>query len=158
MCDFLEGQPTEESKLDDAGAPRAYLLEGRHRCVNGEHIRMRGNRDVCGMGQRDVRRTTAPFRAAIRASHIHEDFSHDVRSQSEEVGTALPLYVLPVHESRVGFVEQCGRLEHVAAPFAGHRPRSEAVQFVVNGGSESVECFDVALRPGDEQLRDVGFG
>ena len=61
---------------------------------------------------------TGPAASAILpAGEIHKYESHEVRCNTEEVGTALEVLSMLLNEFGVGLVEQCGGLKGVAGAF-----------------------------------------
>jgi len=64
-----------------------------------------------------VNRVAAALCATVRASMIHEDSSHQLRSQCEEVRAVLPPDVLLIYQLQIGFVYKRSRLQCMAAGY-----------------------------------------
>ena len=87
--------------------------------------------------------------------HVDEDAAHDLRGGPEEMRPVLPLHVLPVHQPQVRLVDERRRLQEVARTLAGHLPRRQPVQLVLDHGGQGLERRRIAATPGDQELCDV---
>ena len=65
---------------------------------------------------------------------IHQNPSHQLGRNGEEVGAVLPSHVLVVHQSQVSFVDQSGRLQAVTTALPAHVVGRQPAQFVVHDG------------------------
>ena len=70
------------------------------------------------------------------------------------MGAVLPAYVFQVHQAYVGFVDESGGLQSVAARLASHEALGKPVQLFVNENGQAFQRFFVALFPGVQQKRD----
>jgi hypothetical protein len=81
--------------------------------------------------------------------------SHDLSSKPEEMSAVLPLDILPIYQTHVGFVYERGGLEYVACALCGHVAAGYAVQLGVDQGGEMLQRRTITVVPGDEQLSDL---
>ena len=108
--------------------------------------------------ERDLLRAAAALGREVLARVVDEDAAHQLRGETIELGAVLPLRLTLVHETHVGLVHEGGRLERVAGILAAHRRGRPAVQLGVDDGKQALARGLVALAPGAEHLRDIGFG
>jgi hypothetical protein len=76
-----------------------------------------------------------------------------VRGNGKEVGAILRRILY--HQAHVSFVNQRGRLQNMAGPFALHVGASHAAQFVIHQRNQSIGCFLVARAELRQQTRYV---
>jgi hypothetical protein len=86
---------------------------------------------------------------------VHEDASHHLGRDAEEVCAILPLHGALVYQAHVSLVNQSGCLQCVTGLFTSQVTRGLAAQFLVNDRHQLVERLFVAATIANEQLRDV---
>jgi hypothetical protein len=89
---------------------------------------------------------------------VHQDPPHHLEREAEEMRPVLPVGVSLVDESKVGLVDQGGRLQDVSlrlAPKSGRRP---ATPFEVDDRDEFVPRGEIASAPRVQESRHVGVG
>ena len=65
---------------------------------------------------------------------VHEDLSHGMGGNGQEMGTALPIDTPWSGKLQIDFVDQRGRLKRMALSFPAQVPRGERSHFGVNVG------------------------
>jgi hypothetical protein len=81
--------------------------------------------------------------------------SHGLGRRGEKVSAALPLNVLRRCQPEIRFVDECRRLEHVAAALARHVSPGDPAQLRLNRRQQLVQSCVVAGLPREKQLGDV---
>ena len=89
---------------------------------------------------------------------VHQDPAHHFGRQREEVRSILPIGVSLVDESKVGLVDESGRLQDVPRPLAPKSGRRPAAQFLMDDRYELVPRGEIASAPRVEQSRHVAIG
>ena len=89
---------------------------------------------------------------------VHQDPAHHLGRHREEVRSILPIRASLVDESKIGLVDQGGRLQNVSpwlAPKPGRRPAS---QFLVDDHHELIPRGEIASAPCVQKSRHVVVG
>src|SRR5262249_38710113 len=143
--DFLHGQPAKIAEFDDARLPRIQLLESAQRLMYGEYLM----RTIAG-NQGDVVESdpdclAATLGAQLSARMVHQNASHKLCGYGKKLAAALPLGMALRGQLDVGLMYQRGRLQGVVGTLLAQATRRQAVQFVVDSGSELDSSFFVVL-------------
>ena len=81
--------------------------------------------------ERDQRVAVAALGRAVPAGVVHEDLTHELRGDRDEMGAVGPvLSRAPAHQAHEGFVDERRRLQGVAGPLAAQVRRRQSVQLV----------------------------
>ena len=86
-----------------------------------------------------------PF--ALAFAEIDKDPAHQPGGHGEKVRPVLPVHVLRIRQPQVGLVYEGGGLKAIARSFAAHAPPSDALQLLMDKGSQSGERGLVARSP-----------
>ena len=89
---------------------------------------------------------------------VHQDPTHHLGRHREEVRSTLPIRASLVDESKVGLVDQGGRLQDVSRLFAPKPGRRSASQFLVNDHHELIPRGEIASAPCVQKSRHVVVG
>ena len=105
--------------------------------------------------QQDALQTTAALVGVAPARVIHQNLTHGARRDGEEVRAVLPVDRGLVHQSQVGLVDQCRRLQRVTDPLLGHLPASDVLQLGVDDRQDAFERGFIALTKRLESKRQI---
>ncbi|HXI29534.1 MAG TPA: hypothetical protein VNG89_13945 [Vicinamibacterales bacterium] len=101
---------------------------------------------------------TAPPPRFVRTPRSREDdehAAHQPRRHRQEMRPALPVDVLDVDQSQIGFVDQLGRLHAVVRPLAVQAPAGDLPQFVEDERHQRIQSRLVPFPPGLEKNRHL---
>jgi hypothetical protein len=99
----------------------------------------------------DAVETAGATLGIVLAGVVDEDLTHDVGSEADEVGAAVPVDVF-AGEAEVGFVDEGGGLESVVGALAAHVGLGEAVELGVDEREEALGGGGVAVVHSLEEL------
>ena len=85
-------------------------------------------RDRHVVDERDLHPAAAPLQVLLRTREVAEDAPHQPCGHGEEVRAILPVHAARFDQAQVRFVHECGGLQAVARPFAGHTGLGDPVQ------------------------------
>src|ERR1022692_785897 len=86
---------------------------------------------------------------------LYQNPPHQLARNRKEMGAALPLHALVIHQSHVGFIHQGRSLQAVAGALVFHVVLRQSVQLFVDDGSQPVEGTLVSVTPGAEERADI---
>src|SRR5262245_26605065 len=99
--------------------------------------------------QSDPLPPAAPLEGFLATSIFNQDSAHGLGRGSEEVAAAVPaLDLVHVYEAKVGFMDQCRRLERLARFFLSQLRRRQLAQLVIDQGQELLCGGRIALDGG----------
>ena len=125
------------------GSTRGERVQG---IIEGDEVDGRVVAHDGGFVQRDVLNAASTFEV-VPSRSLHENATHQLRGDGEEVRSILPLHPLVVDQADVGLVDQRGGLEAVVGSLAPHVPVGEPAEFGVHDGRQRVERAVVAVAP-----------
>ena len=105
-----------------------------------------------------VNGTAATFLASPVAGGLHQDPSHHLRRDSEEVRAIPPFDSIDVYQPQVRLVHQRRRLQRMIGPLLAHIAPCETVELLIDQRDQSVEGGSVALAPRSEELGGSAVG
>jgi hypothetical protein len=79
-----------------------------------------------------MNRTATTFLALPVAGELHQDPSHHLRCDSEEVRAIPPFDSIDVDQPQVRLVDQRRRLQRMIGPLLAHIAPCETVQLLIN--------------------------
>ncbi len=85
------------------------------------------------------------------AGIIHQDAAHEPSADREEMSTVVPLDVLNVDEPEIGFVDQRGGLQSVAATLVHQAALRDLAQLRINQDKDSLQSVAISAAPGSQQ-------
>lgn len=103
----------------------------------------------------DLHRRGAAFEGVAPARMVHEDASHDLRGDREELRPIVPVHVALRIESQPRFVRERSRLKRMAVALVPERQLCLPPQLVVHEGRNGVACLRVARTPRAQEIGDV---
>ena len=159
LRDLLYGEAAEVAQLDDAGLAGTLSRETRESFVDGDNFVDPLRRDGEFVVHVDAVKTAGAALGAVGARVIDQKLTHDVGSEAEEVGAAVPVDVLD-GEAEVGLVDERGGLEGRVGTLASHVGLGKAMQLRVNERQQTACGGGVAAVHGFEELGDftrIGF-
>ena len=109
-----------------------------------------------GLIQRDMLHAASAFEV-MTSCMLDQNTAHQLRGHREEMGPILPLHPLVIHQAHIGFIDQRGRLEAVAAALTSHVAVRQAAELRIDDRRQLVERELVSVAPGAEQLADVVY-
>jgi len=155
MRRFVDRQAAERAKLDDPGQFRVDGFQPTERFIqrqDGHRVR-RG--DVLCFVDRHTAHAVAPLAGAVTTGVIDQDPAHDLRRDTKEVGSILPIDLTLVDQPDVHLMNEGRRLQGVVGSFAPQLPRGNAPELRVDERQQLIERGPVAATPIAEQRRDV---
>jgi hypothetical protein len=78
---------------------------------------------------------------------VNENAAHQRRGHGEEMRAILPLHAIELDDPQVGFVDERGRLQGVAGPFALQIAMRDPAQLVVDERDDFVSRGAVLAAP-----------
>lgn len=106
--DFVHAQAAEITKLDDAAFARVVFGQIFQGFVERQDIGRGFAGNVDGFVQRQGRFAFSAFGGGVRARVIHQNVSHQMRRDADEVCAVLPVRRLLADQLQVRFVDQRG--------------------------------------------------
>jgi hypothetical protein len=88
----------------------------------------------------------------------HQDASHHLSGDSEEVRPILPAYLVLVDESEVNLAHQGRGLEGMSRPFPAEKTGRLAVQLFIDQREQRLQCLRIAGAARDQPLRHLSLG
>ena len=155
MGRFVDREPAKRTKLDDLDEVSVQFLqaiEGLIECENGHPV---CSGDVPGFIDWDSGRPLAPFARPVTTGVIDQDAAHDVRGDTEEMRSVLPVHPPLIDEADERLVDKGGRLQSVVGALAPKLTGGNASELRIDEGQQPVERSPVAATPIAEQRRDV---
>jgi hypothetical protein len=152
---LLDRHPAEEPALDEPGVAwvqRRQIVQGDIEVEDPVGLD-RGKIGCFRNGH--VRRASSSLDAPSPSRVAHEDVSHGLRGDREEVGARLPLDTIHADELEEGLVDESGRIERVAAALEPELPAGDSLELVVNDRDELIQGLAVPFAQREEKLRDV---
>jgi hypothetical protein len=157
LSDLLDGETAEVAEFDDPSLARIGGGEvGEGLIDGGDFVEAVG-------GDSEVVLHLHPMEAAgaalgvMLAGVVDEDLAHDMSSESDEVGAAVPVNVL-AGEAEVGLVDEGSGLEGVVGALAPHISLGEAMQLRVDERKQTAGGGVVAVVHGFKELCDLAWG
>src|SRR5262249_37713342 len=126
------------------------------RFIERDQILVSVGRNRDGIVERELDDVSASALIAASARRVDEDAAHCAGGDGEKVRAIVPADLRDVDEAQVGLVDECRRLERVAATLASHVVAREAVQLGVDERNQSIECILIAAAPGQQKRRRCG--
>ncbi len=108
--------------------------------------------------QRHVRRPASALFRQLRPRMIHQNPSHDLCRQREELAPVFPCVRPHLHQPQIRFVHQGGGLQRARVRFARQVCPRDPLQLVDHRRHQRVQRRAVPARPCLQQLRDIGAG
>jgi hypothetical protein len=96
--------------------------------------------------ERYLLRAGATLGVVMRAGVVYEDLTHQPRGDAEKVRAVLPRYAL-IDQAEICLVNEGRGLQRVPGALAAHVVASQAVQLVVNEGSQLIKRRRIAFAP-----------
>jgi hypothetical protein len=129
---FLDSQAAEEPQFDDLALARVDESEPFERVVDGDEVGAGPYGHPQLLVELKRRNTTASLLGLMGTRPIHEDMSHDLGADSEEVIAVLPVALRSLHKPNVRLVHESRGLQGVAGTFVRHIPLRDAVELMVH--------------------------
>jgi hypothetical protein len=129
---LVHGQAAKETQFDDLTLSRVQFSEAMQ---SGVHLKQLGRlfrRKNKAFVKRNDWPPTATLFSQVSAGVIDQNVPHDLGGNREEVRTILPTRRGLLHQSQVGFVDECGGLQSMVHSFAPHVSCSHLPKFAVN--------------------------
>ena len=155
---FVHGQAAKESQLDNLAHASIERRQSAERIVERNEVVLLQGWQLVDVIETDVNRTAATFLALPAACRLHQDPSHHLRRQSEEVRAIPPFDAIDVDQPQVRLVHQRRRLQRMIRPLLAHIAPGETVELVVDQRHQSREGRSVALAPRSEELGGFAVG
>src|SRR5580692_83801 len=130
--DFLDSQAAEEPQFDDLALASVDEGEPFESVVDGDEVGAGSHGYTQLLVELERCDTTAALLGLMGTRPVHENMTHDLGAHSKEVTAVLPVAWPPLHEPKVGLVNECCRLQGVAGAFVRHVPLCNAMEFVVH--------------------------
>jgi hypothetical protein len=86
---------------------------------------------------------------------VHKNAPHRLCGHSVKVPAVLPCDAVVPSKSQEDLVNEGGGLQRVIRSFVAQVSGGALSQFVIDEGNERIASFEVAARPGSEQLAHV---
>lgn len=86
---------------------------------------------------------------------VHKDLPHGPGTKGKKMCAVLPLDLLSVHKTQIGFIDQRCGLKGLLAALACHQTPGDAMKFAVNQRGQAVKGFFVAVAPCLQQSRNL---
>src|SRR5579863_8320363 len=93
----------------------------------------------------------AALGVTLRAGVIHKNAAHDAGAERKEMSPILPLDVLNVDQSEVGFINERGSLQSVPGILSGEAPAGDLAKLGVHQNDQALEGSRVIGAPSLEQ-------
>jgi hypothetical protein len=108
--------------------------------------------------ERDTRLGATSFRRLSRACVAHENASHHLRSDPEELCAILPVSLALIYQAQINFVHQRRRLQRMAGSLTAEEMHCLPVQFIIDKRQEFLERNGIAFARRDEPTRNLVSG
>ena len=148
---FFHAESAKKTHFDNLNFTRIDLCQGGHRIVECYQIRILAATYHGRLVQGNMQHIAPTFQVTAPRM-IDQNASHQLGRNREKMGAILPLHVLVIHQAHVGFVDQGTRLQAMSRPLTSHVASRQAVEFVINDGSQAVESSAISITPGPEKL------
>ena len=155
VCRFLYGQSAKCAKLDDSGQVRVGLFQAIERVIQREDGHLVRRRYLSRLVDRHALHTAAPLARAATPGVIDQDPAHDLRRDTKEVRSILPIDLPLIDEPQVHLMNERRRLQGVVGPLATKLAGRNATELRIDERQQLIECTAVAATPLAEQRRDV---
>ena len=103
---FLDGQAAKESQLDNLTHTRIERCQCAERVAEGNEVALLRVRQLLQVIEIHANRTATPFLAVAVTGELHQDPSHHLRRDSEEVRAIPPFDAIDVDQPQVRLVHQ----------------------------------------------------
>jgi len=150
---LVDGEAAEKAQFDDLGFSSVDARELVQSIIEGDEVDGRVVAHDGGFVQRDVLHT-APTFEIVPSRALHEDATHQLRRDGEEVRPILPPHPLVIDETNVGLVDERGRLQTVGGTLAFHVEACQAAELRVHDGRQGFERSLIAVAPSAKQSAD----
>src|SRR5688572_28601914 len=106
ICCFLDAQAAKEPQLHDLAHTRIERRQCAERIAEGDEVSILRVRQLLHVIETHMNRTATTFLTLPVASELHEDPSHHLRRDSEEVRSIPPFDSIDVDQPQVRLVHQ----------------------------------------------------
>ena len=151
---LLDREAAEKAHLDDLDLSGVDAGESVQGIIESDEVDGRVVAHDGGFVQRDMLDAASTFEV-VPSRSLHENATHQLRRDGEEVRSILPPHPLVVDQPDVGLIDQRGRLEAVVGSLAPHVPVGEPTEFGIHDGRQRVERSVVPVAPRTEKRTDV---
>ena len=144
---YLEGEASEEPELGDPALARiesGELVEGG---VEVEHVHFRGVGGDMNRVEGHPRPAARSLEHAVGAGAVHQDATHDLGGDGEELRPVPPHRAPLVDQAKVGLVDQGRGLQGVVAALAAQSSRGPSPKLVVDERHQAVARALIPLAP-----------
>ena len=153
---FLDGEPAEESQLDDLARSRVERRQFGQRIVQCDDIHAGcRRRNLVGLRRQSLHALTA-LRRLTCARGVHQHATHHPGGGRVEVRPVLPMHGVPVEQANVRLLHEIGRLPSNGQPLAREHPASHLSQFALDERNELFKGLRVAAAPRLQQPGHIG--
>ena len=131
-CCLLDGEAAEVAQFDHARFLRIEFRQGFERVVEGDEFGTAFDGAIYIFIQGELLKILPAFLCIVLARMIHQQATHDLRSDTKKVGSVLPVHPRLIYETNVSLVYQRSGLQGVIGTFTPQIIRRQLSQLIVD--------------------------
>ena len=147
---FLNAEATEESQFHDLAHSRVENGQFRQRIAQRDEIGTLLLSEILRIVEGHSDHIPTTLLPTALPCEFHQEPTHRLRGDGEEVRAVLPLDPVYIDEPDIGFVDKRRGLKRVTGPFVPHVPSRENAQLSIDERHEPFKGRFVALAPRHE--------